>query len=644
MFEELLDKLPKNFDAFAPYPSAACRGEWEKIDETMRERILQEAAGYVDYKFPPIPATLFMDFCRTGNRTRFEDVYFTRRTVLNLLVLAECVEYKGRFIDRIIDGIFALCEESAWQLPAHNTYVRDTPQSILPDSSHPLLDLFACETACQLSVIEYLLREKLDSVSPEICHRIESELLTRIIIPYLTDDFWWMGYNGQATNNWTIWCTQNILITSFLGAQKKYPDETLRSIVTKAAYSIDRFLESYKNDGCCTEGAQYYRHAGLCLFNAMDVLSVISGGVYGRLLTEQKIKNIAEFIVNVHISGEYYFNFADCATKAGLPGVREFLFGKACESPRLMEFAAEGWNMAYDRGGIPYVSKSTETLNLYYHLQELFTAKEMRGYCGMAAAKNAHANPIFACYPDTGLYISECATYQLAVKAGNNDDSHNHNDVGSFILFKHGAPFIIDIGVETYSKKTFSPERYDIWTMQSVFHNVTNFHHCYANPGNFSLQLKTAENQIFQQLPGKDYKSSVMEYKTDPDGMRILMELKDAYDSRAGVESYRRDVTHTAETGVTVTDSVVAPNDTQAFLCLMTAVKPVITGQEEGKLVFCLPIAGTNAQITLTGEILADSYECEEYPVTDARLQQSWSGSLYRLIIPYRTTLTAFFK
>ena len=642
MFEELLDKLPKEFDTFAPYPSAACRDEWERIDETMRERILQEVAEYVDYKFPPIPATLFMDFCRTGNRTRFEDIYFTRRTALNLLVLAECVEYKGRFIDRIIDGIFALCEESAWQLPAHNSYVRDTPQSILPDSSHPLLDLFACETACQLSVIEYLLREKLDSVSPEICRRIENELLTRIIIPYLTDDFWWMGYNGQATNNWTIWCTQNILITSFLGAQKKYPDETLRSIVAKAAYSIDRFLESYKNDGCCTEGAQYYRHAGLCLFNAMDVLSVISGGAYGRLFTEKKIKNIAEFIVNVHISGEYYFNFADCATKAGLPGVREFLFGKACESPRLMVFAAEGWNMAYDGGGIPYVSKSTETLNLYYHLQELFTAKEMRWYCGMAAAKNAHTFPIFACYPDTGLYISECATYQLAVKAGNNDDSHNHNDVGSFILFKQGAPFIIDIGVETYSKKTFSPERYDIWTMQSVFHNVTNFCRYSCNCHN-ATQISSAENQIFQQLPGKEYKASVMEYKTGPDGMRILMELKEAYDSRAGVESYRCEVTHTAESGVIVTDSVVVPEETQAFLCLMTAVKPVLTVQEEGKLVFCLPIAGTNAQITLTGNSVG-SYECEEHPVTDARLQQSWSGSLYRLIIPYRTTLTAVFK
>lgn len=669
MFEELLDKLPETLDSFAPYPSAACRDEWEKTDETIRERILQEAAGYVDYKFPSIPATLFMDFCRTGNRTRFEDIYFTRRTVLNLLVLAECVEYKGRFIDRIIDGIFALCEESAWQLPAHNSYVRDTPQSILPDAPRPVIDLFACETACQLSVIEYLFKEKLDSVSPAICRRIESELSFRIFTPYLTQDFWWMGYNGQSTNNWTIWCTQNILISAFLGTQKKLPEETLRKIAAKAAYSIDRFLESYKNDGCCTEGAQYYRHAGLCLFNAMDVLSVISGGAYGRLFTEKKIKNIAEFIVNVHISGEYYFNFADCATKAGLPGVREFLFGKACESPRLMEFAAEGWNTAYNRGGIPYVCKSTETLNLYYHLQELFTAKEMRGYCGGCGtdvagkgtdvAKNAQTNPIFACYPDTGLYISECATYQLAVKAGNNDDSHNHNDVGSFILFKHGAPFIIDIGVETYSKKTFSPERYDIWTMQSLFHNVTNFcrYSCNCHRHN-AAQISSAENQIFQQLPGKEYKASVMEYKTDLDGMRILMELKDAYDSRAGVESYRREVSHTAESGVIVTDSVVVPEDTQAFLCLMTAVKPVLTAQEEGKLVFRLAVdkavssdgaksqevaAPLSGEITLTGEGV-DSYECEEYPVTDARLQQSWSGSLYRLIIPYKNTITAVFK
>ncbi|MCR4939460.1 MAG: heparinase II/III-family protein [Treponemataceae bacterium] len=654
MFEELLDKLPKKLASFQPYPSASCREKWQdSIDPQMRERILKEAATYMDYSFPPIPATLFMDFCRTGNRVRFEDVYFTRRNVLNLLVLAECLEYKGRFLDGIINGIFALCEESAWQLPAHNSYIRDTPQSILPDATRPLMDLFACETACQLSVIEYLLKDSLDSVSPAICRRIESELSFRIFTPYLTQDFWWMGYNGQSTNNWTIWCTQNVLIAAFLGTEKKLPDEKLLSIVSKAAYSIDRFLESYKNDGCCTEGAQYYRHAGLCLLNAMDILSVVSDGVYGRLFTEQKIKNIAEFIVKVHISGDYYFNFADCATKAGLPGVREFLFGKACGSPRLMKFAAEGWKSIYDKGGIPYVGKSTETLNLYYHLQELFNAKEMLGF-GAADAVGSSSGMggsflLNSAFSDTGLYISRCPSYQLAVKAGNNDDSHNHNDVGSFILFKEGAPFIIDIGVETYSKKTFSPDRYEIWTMQSLFHNVTNF--CRQN---------SEGKQLFQQLPGKEYKAEVLAYKAEPDGMSISMELKDAYDSRAGVGSYVRQIIHAPDSGLIVTDRVAATAGTQPFLCLMTAVKPELVQKEAGKLVFSLSTATANAksqgnagpqkrgeiplkaEIRLTGSDL-DAFTCEEYPVTDPRLQQSWSGSLYRLKINYTTSIKAVF-
>ena len=31
---------------------------------------------------------------------------------------------------------------------------------------------------------------------------------------------------------------------------------------------------------------------------------------------------------------------------------------------------------------------------------------------------------------------------------------------------------LIDVGVETYTAKTFSGSRYDIWTMQSAFHNL----------------------------------------------------------------------------------------------------------------------------------------------------------------------------
>jgi len=44
----------------------------------------------------------------------------------------------------------------------------------------------------------------------------------------------------------------------------------------------------------------------------------------------------------------------------------------------------------------------------------------------------------------------------LAAQAGNNGKSHNHNDVGNFIVYSEGMPAIIDVGVETYTAKTFT--------------------------------------------------------------------------------------------------------------------------------------------------------------------------------------------
>ena len=125
--------------------------------------------------------------------------------------------------------------------------------------------------------------------------------------------------------NWTVWCTQNVLLTSFLGS---FDENTRKAVFQKSADSCDYFLKDYGDDGCCNEGAQYYRHAGLCLFNTMNILNEVSGGCFEELFHRQKIRNIASYILNVHVNDKYYFNFADCSPIAGRAGVREFLFGQ----------------------------------------------------------------------------------------------------------------------------------------------------------------------------------------------------------------------------------------------------------------------------------------------------------------------------
>src|SRR5665811_67811 len=61
------------------------------------------------------------------------------------------------------------------------------------------------------------------------------------------------------------------------------------------------------------------------------------------------------------------------------------------------------------------------------------------------------------------------AGFYFSAKGGSNGEGHNHNDVGSFMLYFNGDPVMIDVGVGTYTSKTFSPQRYDIWTMQSNY-------------------------------------------------------------------------------------------------------------------------------------------------------------------------------
>lgn len=250
IYESYLGKL---FD-FHPAAPASDRQAWERVDEIWKDKTIRLGEKYLGTSWLSIAATDFMDFSRTGDRSRYEEKYFAKRFAFNALVLAECAEDQGRFTDDIINGIFSLCEESAWQLPPHNAYVRDAPQFPLPDTTNPVLDLFACETGAVLAAAYYLLKDKLDMISPFLCTRIMDELRRRIFTPYLERHFWWMGDGRQPMNNWTIWCTQNVLLAVFLTDTDA---EYRKKAAKKACISADYFLAEYGEDGCCDEGAQY---------------------------------------------------------------------------------------------------------------------------------------------------------------------------------------------------------------------------------------------------------------------------------------------------------------------------------------------------------------------------------------------------
>ncbi|MDR2183251.1 MAG: heparinase II/III-family protein [Clostridiales bacterium] len=572
---------------FAPFPSANDRIFWDALPQETRRKLIKRGGDAAMSPWPALNATDYLDFTRTGRRIPFEEKYFARRHLLNDLVMAECADPSGRHLYAIANALWAICEESGWQLPAHNTYVRDAAQIPLPNPDKPVLDLFACETAAGLALTYHLLGERLKGAAPGIIGRLLAELTHRIITPYLTRHFWWMGQGDEAMLNWTPWCTQNVLLVA---AVTPLTDEMRMTICQKAVGSLDCFIKDYGEDGGCDEGAKYYGHAALCMFTAMEVLNGMTGGHFTPLYKNEKICNMADFIRQMHVAGDYYINFADCPAILEPPGALEFAFGRRTQNGALAAFAAHGVR----RHGL---NEPSCDLSLYTRLATLFYMDDI------ARSEDALEAPRDQYFAGPGVFVARDGRFCLAVKSGDNDDNHNHNDVGSITLYLDGKPLLIDVGVGGYTRDTFSSRRYEIWTMQSAYHNLPAF-------------------GGVMQAAGAQYAAKDVRHYFGEAESHISMDIADAYPKEAGVESYRRTVRLTKGVGVFVTDECAADNPT--VLSLMFC-RPPMPG--EG----IIKIEG-GGKIKVSG---AEDMWLEEIGIDDPILQRVWPDILYRVLVKF---------
>lgn len=605
MFTEFADTYTGELLPFSPTAPAGCRRAWEALSSlslpsegrSVSEHLIREAEEAIFSPWPQILAADYLDFSRTGNRERFETKQFSRRTRLNALILGECCEHQGRFLDAVIDGLYLICEETAWQLPAHNSYIRDTPQLPLPDVSRPVLDLFAAETGAVLAAAAYVMKEELDSVSPLIVKMIRKQLKERIFTPYLTEHFWWMGDGHSPMNNWTVWCTQNVLLAAFLS---DLDQASRQAVFKKACRSIDYFLAEYGEDGCCDEGAQYYRHAGLCLFNCLELLNGITGNHFSSLYQEPKIKNIASYILKVHVADGYYINFSDCSPIAGRCGAREYLFGARTGQPELMALAAADLKRSAD----PLLS---EEHNLFYRLQALSVCGEM-----LSSPLKEQEKGMDVYFPSTGLLIARDEHFCLAVKAGSNDDSHNHNDTGSFTLYQDGKPLFIDVGVETYQKKTFSPRRYEIWTMQSQYHNLLSF------------RDSSEPEKLIMEQAGPEFGAENTAWKLNDREVFMSMELAPAF-GHPKLRSWKREMRFVKGEEIRIRDQVKT-DGLLPVLSLMTYEEPVWDGEKR------LLSIGAAGRCRIQG---CANVQTERIPITDPRLRTAWKHDIWRVLVEF---------
>jgi hypothetical protein len=595
-------EMIRSADDWHPFPTIDEPDEWDKFPGEIKKFFLQQGEGFLDYTWPVIPAAAALDFIRSGNRSNYSSVSFERRQALTSLVMAEIFERKGRFTDQIINGIWAICEETYWGISAHTGAQK--AGAGLPDVQEPTVDLFAAETSAQLAWTLYLAGNILDEQSPLIRERIEYEIDRRVLTPNLTrDDFWWMGAAGSHLNNWTPWICSNWL-PSVLLIEKD--EEKKVEAIYKIMTIIDRFLNPYPADGGCDEGPGYWNEAGAALFNNLEMLYEYSDRKID-LYNEPLIHNIGTYIAKVYIRYPYSINFADASAIVHPDPAVVYLYGKRIENQTMMGY---GTFLAKQR--------FKDKIKLDYRfgalgrrqLPMLFNRTEIMEY----EAKE----PLLYDFWLPDIQVMGARSYQnsnkslyLAAKGGHNGESHNHNDVGNFIVYLNGYPAIIDIGVETYTRQTFGPERYTIWTMQSGYHNLPTI------------------NGVMQS-PGRDFKAGNANFSATKKHVAFKLDLAGAYPGEAGITECIRSITLKRGKEIVLHDNHrFKKSDNQLDMNLMTHF--LVETNDPGRLILINRNVAEDKLVLIYDKNIFD-LKVQKIPVEDGRLKTVWGDELIRLV------------
>ena len=575
---------------FQPFPRYEEREKWEAIPAEKKAQWITLAEGCLNYEWPAMRASGYLTLKTTGDLTVHWYTYLKRRSGLGVLVIAECLEGKGRFIEQIVDGIISTCEETVWIGPL----IMHKKDCELPDVSDEEIDLCSSETGALLSWVLYLLGERLDAVSTRIRTRIKNRVNERIIQTYLNrNNYWWMGFSNDRANNWNPWCNSNVMMCALLTVD----DPEIRAeVMYKAMRSLDAYFDKYVDDGCCDEGPMYWGAAGAGLYSSIELLMKASGGII-NVENNEKFRRIGQYITKVFIDGNYFVNFAD-GDAVMTPSSAAYNFGKTLNDTGMMALGAMG------EAASPVIMN---WFFMYGYLTDLFYSEERRS-C-------THPLPYLK---DAWMNISGVMTARehespeglfLAAKAGNNLESHNHNDVGNFIAYGDGKPIFIDVGTEEYRAQTFSPQRYEIWYTQSQYHNCPQV------------------NGVMQQ-DGGAFTATDVHYDADGNRSALSMELKEAYPAAAGIVTWQREIAlERDKKQITLSDTFKLKTKTQD-VCrfFMTTRKPEIKentihltreGERTAVLTFC-----TETEVFI-----------DELPITESRVVKNWGNMMYRIVL-----------
>jgi len=320
---------------------------------------------------------------------------------------------------------------------------------------------------------------------------------------------------------------------------------------------IDQYINGLGDDGGCDEGPGYWFGASGAVFDGLNLIDNATAGKIS-IYKEPFIKKMASYIYKTHISGDHFINVADAEPGMRPNGVMLYRFGKAISDTQMMTFGSWVFHNLPSNAGAP---------GTYNRSRSLFNMAAIKECAAYADHFQDVADVWFS---DVQLMASRAKNgFFVASHAGHNGESHNHNDVGDFMIYFNNNPLIVDVGPGAYTARTFTEDRYKLWFNSSAYHNLPVING-------------------YQQAEGVSHTALDVHYQSNDNLSSLRMNIASAYPAESGVKSWIREISLNKEGSVDIIDSYklekLSDSLTQSF---MTVCPTEI--QVPGKIAFNLP-------------------------------------------------------
>jgi len=279
----------------------------------------------------------------------------------------------------------------------------------------------------------------------------------------------------RVTNNWNQVCNGG-MTAGALAIGDEEP-KLCGEILHHALASVPAAMASYAPDGACAEGPGYWAYA--TEYNVLMIAALESalGSDFG-LSKAPGFSSTGLFPIYMTGPTGRAFNFEDSGERVGRSAIL-FWLAERFQLPVLTWFAA-AQGQASAAGMIWYRQPGQDPIAAKLPLDKYWRGVEV------ATLRSAWNDP---------------KAWFVGIQAGSNRVSHNHLDLGSFVLDALGERWAVELGADNYNLPGyFGSQRYHYYRLRAEGHNTL-----VLNPGEGPDQDARAECRIrrFESQPGK---------------------------------------------------------------------------------------------------------------------------------------------